>query len=148
MADLQLRTESDRTRLMGFIAGLDLSKPRKVAISEVRSKRSDAQNRLLWMWNGEIQKHLRESFGQIASSEEWHEIFVSRLWPSEVHPVQLPDGTKYRVGRAKTRSFNIQQMTTYLELLDSYCAEHLGLLLPHPDELMMAIYGERRERAA
>lgn len=148
MADLQLRTESDRRRLLGFISGLDLSKPRKVAISEVRSKRSDAQNRLLWMWNGEIQKHLRDSFGQIASSEEWHEILVAKLWPSQVHPVELPDGTKYRVGRAKTRSFNIQQMTTYLELLDAYCAEHLGLLLPHPDELMMAIYGERKERAA
>ncbi|PWU30708.1 hypothetical protein DK254_00190 [Pseudomonas sp. RW407] len=148
MADLQLRTESDRRRLLGFISGLDLSKPRKVAISEVRSKRSDAQNRLLWMWNGEIQKHLRESFGQIASSEEWHEILVAKLWPSQIHPVELPDGTKYRVGRAKTRTFNIQQMTTYLELLDAYCAEHLGLLLPHPDELMMAIYGERRGRAA
>lgn len=148
MADLQLRTESDRNRLLGFITGLDLSKPRKVAISEVRSKRSDAQNRLLWLWNGEIQKHLRESFGQLASSEEWHEILVAKLWPAEVRPVELPDGTKYRVGRAKTRTFNIQQMTTYLELLDAYCAEHLGLLLPHPDELMMAIYGERRERAA
>ncbi|WAG76989.1 recombination protein NinB [Metapseudomonas furukawaii] len=148
MADLQLRTESDRQRLLGFISGLDLSKPRKVAISEVRSKRSDAQNRLLWLWNGEIQKHLRETFGQIASAEEWHEILVSRLWPSEVHPVQLPDGTRYRVGRAKTRTFNIQQMTTYLELLDAYCAEHLQLLLPHPEDLMMAIYGERRGRAA
>lgn len=148
MADLQLRTESDRTRLLGFISGLDLSKPRKVAISEVRSKRSDAQNRLLWLWNGEIQKHLRDSFGQVASSEEWHEILVAKLWPSQVHPVELPDGTKYRVGRAKTRTFNIQQMTTYLELLDAYCAEHLGLLLPHPDELMMAIYCERRGRAA
>ena len=108
----------------------------------------DAQNRLLWMWNGEIQKHLRESFGQLASSEEWHEILVAKLWPAEVRPVELPDGTKYRVGRAKTRTFNIQQMTTYLEMLDAYCAEHLGLLLPHPDELMMAIYGERRGKAA
>jgi len=148
MADLQLRTESDRARLIGFISGLDLSKPRKVAISEVRSKRSDAQNRLLWLWNGEIQKHLRDSFGQVASSEEWHEILVAKLWPSQVHPVELPDGTKYRVGRAKTRTFNTQQMTTYLELLDAYCAEHLGLLLPHPEDLMLAIYGERKGRAA
>jgi hypothetical protein len=148
VADLHLRTESDRTRLIGFISGLDLRKPRKVAISEVRSKRSDAQNRLLWLWNGEIQKHLRESFGQMASSEEWHEILVAKLWPSEVHPVELPDGTRYRVGRAKTRTFNIQQMTEYLELLDAYCVEHLSLLLPHPADLMLAIYGERKGKAA
>ena len=144
MADLMLRTDIDRQRLIGFLQGLDLSKPRKVAITEVRSKRSDAQNRLLWQWNGLIQQHLRESFGQIASAEEWHEILVSKLCPAEVRPVELPDGTRYRVGRAKTRAFTIQQMTTYLELLDAYCAEHLGLLLPHPEDLMYAIYGERR----
>lgn len=144
MTDLMLRNESDRALLMGYIQGLDLAKPRKLTIVEVRSKRSDAQNKMLWMWNGLIQAHLRDSFGQIASSEEWHEILVSRLWPAEVHPVQLPDGTRYRVGRAKTRSFTIAQMTTYLELLDAYCAEHLELLLPHPDDLMYAIYGERK----
>jgi hypothetical protein len=144
MTDLMLRNENDRTRLMGYLQGLDLTKPLKLTIVEVRSKRSDAQNKLLWMWNGLIQGHLRDSFGQIASAEEWHEILVSRLWPAEAHPVQLPDGTRYRVGRAKTRSFTIAQMTTYLELLDAYCAEHLQLLLPHPDDLMYAIYGERR----
>ena len=144
MSDYMLRSESDRIRLLGYIQGLDLKKPRKVTIVEVRSKRSDAQNKLLWLWNGMIQTHLRESFGQLASSEEWHEILVSKLWPAEVHPVQLPDGTRYRVGRAKTRKFNISEMTSYLELLDAYCAEHLQLLLPHPDDLMYAIYGERK----
>jgi hypothetical protein len=144
MTDLMLRTESDRNRLMSYIQHLDITKPRKMTIVEIRSRRSDAQNKMLWMWNGLIQAHLRDSFGQIASSEEWHEILVSRLWPAEVHPVQLPDGTRYRVGRAKTRSFTIAQMTTYLELLDAYCAEHLQLLLPHPDDLMYAIYGERK----
>jgi hypothetical protein len=142
--DFKLVTESDRARLMGYLAGLDLTKPYKVSIVQVRSKRSDAQNKLLWLWNGLIQAHLRDSFGQIASSEEWHEILVSRLWPSEVRRVELPDGAAFKVGRAKTRGFTIAQMTTYLELLDAYCAEHLGLLLPHPDDLMYSIYGERK----
>lgn len=142
--DFKLSTESDRARLLGYVSGLDLTKPHKVSIVQVKSKRSDAQNKLLWMWNGLIQSHLRDSFGQIASSEEWHEILVSRLWPSEVRRVELPDGPTFKVGRAKTRGFTIPQMTTYLELLDAYCAEHLQLLLPHPDDLMMSIYGERR----
>ncbi|WP_277963881.1 recombination protein NinB [Pseudomonas sp. RIT-To-2] len=148
MTDHSLRTESDRRRLMSFIEHVDLSKPRKVSISETRNKRSEAQNRLLWMWNGLIQTHLRESFGQLASSEEWHEILVAKLWPAEVRRVELPDGAAFKVGRAKTRKFTTVQMTTYLELLDAYCAEHLQLLLPHPDDLMMAIYGERRRTAA
>ena len=142
--DFRLANESDRARLLGYVTGLDLKKLHKVSIVQVKSKRSDAQNRLLWQWNGLIQSHLRESFGQIASSEEWHEILVSRLWPSEVRRVELPDGPTFKVGRAKTRGFTIQQMTTYLELLDAYCAEHLSLLLPHPDDLMYAIYGDRK----
>lgn len=142
--DFKLSTESDRARLIGYLTGLDLSKPYKLSIAQVRSKRSDAQNRLLWQWNGLIQSHLRDSFGQIASSEEWHEILVSRLWPSEVRRVELPGGPAFKVGRAKTRGFTIAQMTTYLELLDAYCAEHLSLLLPHPDDLMYAIYEERK----
>jgi len=148
MTDHSLRTESDRRRLMSYLQHLDLAKPRKVSISETRNKRSEAQNRLLWMWNGLIQTHLRDSYGQLASSEEWHEILVAKLWPSEVRRVELPDGAAFRVGRAKTRKFTTVQMTSYLELLDAYCAEHLQLLLPHPDDLMMAIYGERRRTAA
>lgn len=141
--EFRLSTESDRSRLMGHLDGLDLSKPYKVSIAQIRSKRSDSQNKLLWLWNGLIQAHLRDSFGQIASSEEIHEIMVSKLWPSEIHRVELPDGSAYKVGRAKTKQFSIQQMTDYLELLDGYCAEYLQLLLPHPSDLMNAIYGER-----
>lgn len=143
MSAFVIRTESDRQRFIGHISGLDLSKPVKASISEIRSKRSESQNRLLWLWNGLIQQHMRDTHGQIAEAEEWHDILVAKLCPAEVHPVTLPDGTRYRVGRAKTRKFNIAQMTAYLELLDAYCADSLGLLLPHPEDLMYAIYGQR-----
>ena len=143
MSELFVRNEHDRQRLIQFIGGLDLSKPYKAAVTQGRSKRSDAQNRLLWTWNSAIQTHLRDHFGQLASAEEWHEILVAKLWPAEVRPVELPDGPRYRVGRAKPRKFTIEQMTQYLELLDQYCAEHLQLLLPHPEDLVYQIWGER-----
>lgn len=142
MTDIVIKSEEDRSRLIRHISKMDISKPKKISIVEVRSKRSDAQNRLLWMWNNEIQRHLSESFGQQASAEEWHEILVSKLWPSELHPVKLPDGTSYKVGRAKTRKFTIDQMSDYMLRLDVYCSESLGLLLPHPQDLMYAVYGE------
>lgn len=148
MADLYLNSEKDRQRLMGFIAGLDLKKPRRVAIVEVRSKRSEAANRLLWMWNNRIQEHLRECSGQICSAEEIHEILVAKLWPCELRRLNLPDGTSYKVGRARTRAFSVSDMAEYLNRLDAYCAESLGLLLPHPDDLINAIYGQRKGRAA
>ncbi len=143
MAEFIVRTERERQSLLSVLGKHDLTKPLKVTYTQVRSKRSDAQNRLLWMWNNEIQRHMRETHGQLAAAEEWHEILVAKLWPAEVHRVEMPDGSSYRVGRAKTRSFTQAQMTEYLELLDQYCAECLGLVLPHPDDLMMAIYGQR-----
>ena len=143
MADYLVRSEYDRARLINFLQSADLAKPIKVTVTEIKANRSKAQNSLLWKWNGEIQQHMREAFGQMASDEEWHEILVSKLCPSEIHPVTLPDGTRYRVGRARTSKFKVDQMTQYLELLDAYCAESLNLLLPHPEDLVYAIWGER-----
>ena len=143
MTDYYVRNEHDRKRLVSFLQSADLTKPLKVSVCELKASRSNAQNRLLWKWNGCIQQHMREAFGQTASDEEWHDILVSKLCPSEVHPVTLPDGTRYRVGRARTSKFKVDQMTQYLELLDAYCAENLNLLLPHPQDLVYAIWGER-----
>ncbi len=129
---------------MDFIGGLDLAKPMRITMSPIRSKRSDAQNRLLWMWNNEIQRHLAEHYGQHASAEEWHNILVNKLCPTVLHTVKLPDGTQYKAGRSRTSKFNADQMTEYLSKLDAYCADSLGLLLTHPSDLINAIYGERR----
>ena len=44
--EFKLATESDRSRLMGYVAGLDLSKPKTVSVKD--EKRSDASNRRMW----------------------------------------------------------------------------------------------------
>lgn len=145
MTDHAIRNDRDRARLLDFIGGLDLSKGGyRLSITPAKTSRSLAQNRLLWSWNNLIQQHLAEHFGQVASSEEWHDILVSRLCPSEVRVVELPDGQKLKVGRARTSKFTVEQMGDYLDRLDAYCAESLQLLLPHPDDYELAVYGERR----
>lgn len=45
MTSLQIRNESDRNRAMGHLAALDLTKPKKLAITEV--DRSGEQNKAL-----------------------------------------------------------------------------------------------------
>lgn len=143
MAEYIMRSEHDRQRLVSFLQSADLSKPLKVSITKLEVSRSAAQNRLLWKWNSAIQLHMRESFGQIASAEEWHEVLVNKLCPSTVRRIDMPDGTAYKVGRARTSDFKVKEMTEYLERLDHYCADGLGLLLPHPEDLVYAIWGER-----
>lgn len=119
----------------------DQEKPMQVEIKPFKSKRSLAQNRLLWLFNSTIQQHMADHFGEIASAEEWHDILVARLMPSDVRVVRLPGGERYKVGRTKTSQLGIRAMTEYLEKLDAYCAEYLGLQLPHPVDLMMEAMG-------
>lgn len=145
MADHQLKTEQDRERLVKFISSLDLSKKGyRLSITGAKESRSLAQNRMLWMWNNQIQAHLADHFGQYASAEEWHDILVAKLCPAEYHAVELPDGFKCRVGRSRTSKFTVDEMGQYLDKLDAYCAEFLQLLLPHPEDYQFAVYGERK----
>lgn len=141
MPEQIIRTERDRHQAIQQLAAMPLARPIRLTMTNVKSKRSLAQNRLLWMWNNCIQEHLREHFGQIASAEEWHEILTAKLWPAEIRTVELPGGWRFKVGRAKTRNFSTLEMTHYLERLDAYCAEHLGLILPHPEELTAEAMG-------
>ena len=59
MTDHRLSTESDRARLMGYIAGLDLSKPRKVAITE--EDRSAEQNAKLHAMLSDISRQVEHA---------------------------------------------------------------------------------------
>lgn len=113
----------------------------EVEIREHKSKRSLAQNRLLWLWNNAIQEHMAEHFGQYASAEEWHDILVSRLLPSEVRRVNLPSGEGFKVGRTRTSQLGVKKMAEYLDLLCAYCAEYMRLQLPQPMDLMAQAMG-------
>lgn len=114
----------------------------QVAIKEVKSKRSAAQNRLLWMWNGCIQAHMADCFGQYASAEEWHEILVGRLLPSKIYEVRLPgEGYTHQVGRTRTSQLTVKKMAEYMERLDAYCSTMLELQLPHPEVLWAMAMG-------
>lgn len=145
MTEFVLRTERDRQRVLGYIQKLDLkTRPHRFSILEWREHRSDAQNRLMWKWNGIIMRHMADTHGLYASVKDWHECMVERLVPTPIAALQLPDGFMYQAGRARTSDFNVKEMGEYLDRLDHYCAEELGLLLPHPDDYELAVYGERR----
>lgn len=101
-----------------------------VYIKQVSDARTLDQNALIWAWNNQIQKHMAECFGQMASADQWHDILVSKLMPAELHPVKLPDSeSTYRVGRMKTSKMTKAQLSEYMDKLQAYCAEYLNLIL-------------------
>lgn len=140
-----VRDEVGRQRAGNLVSNLHLGGDVwEVTWRKVKEKRRDAQNRLLWSWNSTIQHHMREAFGQIASAEEWHDVLCRKLMPADASSVRLPDGSTHEVGRWRSSKAGVREMTEYLNLLDAYCAENLGLLLPHPSDL----YHEAMSRRA
>ena len=140
--EIFIKNDFDKRSLINLVTSMDVKEPKKITIEVIKTNRSSAQNRLLWKWNSEFQRFMSEHHGQIASAEEWHDILVEKLCPMDGYSVSLPTGERFKTGRARTSKFKTQEMTDYLERLDAYCAS-LGLLLPHPQDLMFAIYGQR-----
>lgn len=142
--NFSFRDELGRQRAANMVANLPLNGKRWVLdLREADEKRRDAQNRLLWKWNSEIQAFMSEHHGQIASAEEWHEVFCLKLMPVEGKTVRLPDGEQYEAGRWHSSRAGVKEMTEYLNRLDAYCS-CMGLMLSHPDDL----YREAMSRRA
>lgn len=140
----QVRDEQGRARFTGMVSHMPLGAGIEFSWRAVSEKRRDVQNRLMWSWNNEIQVHMRETHGITASADDWHDILCRKLMPVDAVPLQLPDGTTYEAGRWRSSKASVREMSEYLGLLDAYCAESLGLLLPHPDDL----YNEAMARRA
>lgn len=133
-----LTSEGYRDRIALMIAALDLSgKKWKVTLTNEDESRSSAQNRLLWKWNGEIQAHMRDTHGQVASAEDWHDLMTRRLMPVGTDTVII-DGEEFVVGRWRSSKATTKEMSEYMHLLDMYCAESLQLILSHPLDLYHA----------
>lgn len=123
--------EADKEAFIAKIKAAVITKPVQVETSLYKPKRSLAINKLMWLWNGEIQKHLKESQGQIYSTEDIHEYFVDLLLPRKMVNI---NGREKAI-RAHTSKMTNKEMCDYLEILEMYCSEHLGLILPHPEEM-------------
>lgn len=126
-----INNEDEKLTFIGRMTNAVIDKPILIETSVFKKKRSDAINRLMWLWNGEIQKHIRESQGQIYSTEDIHEFMVNLLLPRTVIEIN----GKERAIRAHTSKMTNKELCDYLELLEFYCGEHLGLVLPHPEDL-------------
>lgn len=126
---------SDKEDFIERIKKADITKPILVETSLYKPKRSLAINSLMWLWNGEIQKHIRDTQGQVYSADDIHEYMVLLLMTKRVVEINGREKTI----RAATSKMTNKEMVDYLELLEQYCAEHLNLILTHPEEYREAM---------
>lgn len=124
MTDLYLNNEKDRQRLLGFIAGLDLSKPRKVAICE--KDRTAEQNAKLHAMLTDISRQVEHA------GRKWDVLIWKRLctaaWLREEgeSATMLPalDGNGFDVIYEKTSRLGVKKCASLIEWIQAFGAEH------------------------
>ena len=104
-----------------------------VTIEEVSDDRKSAQNRLLWLWNGELANHIFDSTGDRFSSDDVHEYVVDQLLPK--HVVQINDNPI--VVRTKTSKLKVKEFASFLTEYFAWVDIKYGLELTRPDDLYL-----------
>lgn len=124
MADLVLRNESDRARAIGYLHGLDLAKPKKLAVTEV--DRSGEQNKALHAALADIAAQVEHA------GKKWNVLIWKRLctaaWLREEgeNATMIPalDGNGFDVIYERTSKLGIKKCASLIEWITAFGAEH------------------------
>jgi len=123
-----IRDEYVRDRVVAAVREVPVGM--EVEIKPHKSSRSLNQNRTYWMWIDLIRLHIADSTGNIFSSEELAEWFKSKFLPARIVEI---DGEGIPCRRTTTK-LNTADMAAYLDAIDRYCVQSLGLYLPQPGQ--------------
>lgn len=115
--ELRLATESDRARLMGQIAAMDISRPLSVTISD--EKRSDASNRRMWAMLRDIARQV-DWYGQKLKDEDFKHIFSASVEKQRAVPGL--DGGFVILGLS-TRKQSQKWFSDMFEVMEAFAAE-------------------------
>lgn len=119
----RLDTEVDRSMVIAYIQRLDLKKRYTVEVVEKKVRRTISQNSLYWLWLTCISHETGNE------KNELHEIFMRKfLQPKIIRNF----GVEFE--RYTTTDMNTGEYTTYLNLIQSFAASELGIVLPDPED--------------
>ena len=153
-----VRSEQHLTSAVGHLlqnyqAAIRDDKPLHVHVTTKQDSRSVAQNRLMWMWLGEIEKVTGNNKDDLhfefkkrfliaiyerddqQYAEMCHAIKALRNSQSEQYKV-VADGV---IRETSTTKMNTKQFTEYLNHIHNYVLARLGIMLTIPDELRFAM---------
>lgn len=116
--EFKLTTESDRARLIGYLTGLDLAKPRSVTVAD--EKRSDPSNRKMWSMLLDVSKQV-EWYGQKLKDEDWKHIFSASV--EKQRSVPGLDGGFVVLG-ISTRKQSQAWFSDMFEVIEAFAAEY------------------------
>jgi hypothetical protein len=99
-----------------------------IDVKENRPKRTNAQNRLMWMWLDDIAKKMSDATGY--EVDEIHQLFKDSFL----------DGKKVKIKGLETSipsttELDVKEMGEYLDRIQRFCSIEMGINVPLPVEL-------------
>lgn len=129
-----LKAEKDIQAVCNYLQTIKVShKPYRVTIEVEKSKRTKDQNRLYWMWLSCIS----EESGN--SRDDLHEFFKQKFLNTYARVIY---GEEVKCVQSTTE-LQTDEFTKYLENIQLWVAEELGITLPNPDDLIYSIFEDK-----
>jgi hypothetical protein len=121
-------------RVIELLKCLDLSKKWKVSISPVTAKRSLNQNALMWMWFSHASDYIRDHTGEGGyDKDKLDQFFKRRFAPASCRSyVTIGGQTEEYIS---TKNMTKKEMSEYMMKISIWCAQEMGLMLPHPEDM-------------
>ena len=123
-----IQNEAIRQRVISHLHQLPYGM--EVIVKKHKSSRSLSQNSLYWKWLDLIRLHIADSTGNIFSAGELAEWFKAKFLPARIVEIN----GEANPCRRTTTKLNTADMAAYLDSIDRYCVESLGLYLPQPGQ--------------
>lgn len=149
-----INSHADITKAISFMhtnytKALEEKKPLVVRIDQKQDDRSTAQNRLYWMWLGQIEKKNGTHKDQLHFEfKKRFLIFIYRRDDQEfaetckaIAMLKQNEREEYRViaeqviRLCSTTKLSVKQMTEYLDCVHDFTVTQLGIHLTVPDDL-------------
>lgn len=110
------------------ISNLDCEKKWDVEIKRKTSGRSLSQNALYWRWMSKIASLVSDHTGY--EKDEVHELFKERFLDPKIIVIADIEKKIY-----STKGLTTKQMADYMNAVDRFCIQELGIGLPIPEEM-------------
>lgn len=132
-----LKGLDDKRRLVNYLDNLPREPILEVTVKPYKRNRSDCQNRLFHHWMNEVSTRYADQGGKQTSPEVWKEFFKREFLGFDVSAIK---GKAVSVTRG-TSGLNTKEFSEFLEKVDHFCTEELGIVLPRPVDLWLEAMG-------
>ena len=149
-----IQSHADITKAINFMhtnytQAINEGKPLRVVIDQKQDDRSTAQNRLYWMWLGQIEKKTGQDKDSLhyefkkkfliyiyrRDDQEFAEMCKAIAKVKQSEPDEYETIGKQVIRLCSTTKLSVKQMTEYLNYVHDFAVVKLGVHLTVPDDL-------------